>query len=321
MEQIYADQGVPVRVETIKPGAFSSNLEYNAVLTGTRETSANASFDDNIDRIYYKVGDYIQKDSIVLSFPTNNPNARYFQAKVAYENAEATFKRMKDYYDSGGLSKQGFDNAKTSYEVAKADWKSVRQSVKVKAPIGGVLTRINYLESENVRKDDELFAITQINRLKARLWVADTEIIGFKKGQKATAHWNGTTLEGQVVQVDLSMNAEHQAFGVVAEFDNSGLKVRSGVTAKIGVATYLKDDAVVVARKNVANDGSSDYVFVANDGTAHKRAVQLGRKNGLDVEVTRGLQAGDVLITEGQLHLEDGTKIKIIDSEKSSLND
>lgn len=267
------------------------------------------------------MGDYVEKDSIVLSFPTDNPNARYFQAKVAYENGEATFKPTKDYYDSGGLFKQGFDNAKTSYEVARADWESVRQSVKVEAPISGVLTRMNYLESENVKKDDELFTITQIDRLKARLWVADTEITDFRKGQKATARWNGTTLEGRVVQVDLSMNAEHQAFGVVVEFDNSGLKVRSGVTAKIEVATYHNNDAVVVARKNVANDGSADYVFVANGGTAQKRVVQLGRKNGLEVEVTRGLQAGDVLITEGQLHLEDGTKIKIIDSEKSSLND
>ena len=320
MEQIYAEDGVPVRIETINTTGFSSELEYNAVLTGIKESSAYAAVADKIDRINYKVGDCVEKDAVVLTFPTDNPSAQYFQAKVAYENAETTFERMRGYYEVGGLSKQDFDNARTSYEVAKANWDAVSQSVLVKAPISGILTRVNVVESENVHKEDELFVISQINRLKARIWVSDKEIIHFEKGQRAFARWNGDKLEGRVVQVNMSMNRDRRAFGVVIEFENPNAAIRCGVTAKVSVATYQDTDAIVVERKNVTKEGDMNYVYIADNGVARKKPVTLGRNGGLQVEILEGLDAGETLITEGQMHLEDGKKIRIIEPIQRASN-
>ena len=39
MEQIYAEKGVPVKVQEVKPQEFQSRLSYNAVLTGIEEAS------------------------------------------------------------------------------------------------------------------------------------------------------------------------------------------------------------------------------------------------------------------------------------------
>nr|MBN2277385.1 efflux RND transporter periplasmic adaptor subunit [candidate division Zixibacteria bacterium] len=320
MEQIYAEEGIPVCVEPVVPTGFSSELEYNAVLTGIKESSAYAAIADKIDRINYKVGDYIEKDAVVLTFPTDNPSAKYFQAKVAFENAETTFARMRSYFETGGLSKQDFDNAQAAYEVAAANWDAVRQSVLVKAPIGGILTRMNVVESDNVHKDDELFAISQIDHLKARIWVSDKHICSFKLGQEATARWNGATLKGRVVQVDMSMNQNRQAFGVVIEFDNPEKAIRCGVTAGIMVSIYHDSQAVVVERKNIVTQDNVNYVFVAEDNTAHKRKVTLGGSGGLEVEIIDGLMMGEMLITEGQIHLEEGKKIRIIESGQTALN-
>ncbi|MEW5923127.1 MAG: efflux RND transporter periplasmic adaptor subunit [Candidatus Zixiibacteriota bacterium] len=321
MEQIYAEEGVPVKVETVVPAGFSSELEYNAVLTGIKESSAYARISDKIDRIDYQVGDYVEKDAVVLTFPTDNPTAQYFQSKVAFENAEATFARMKSYFEVGGLSKQDFDNAEAAYEVAKANWDAVSQSVLVKAPINGILTRINVVESENAHKDNELFAISQIDHLKARIWVSDKQISSFKTGQQATARWNGAVLKGRVVQVDMSMNQDRQAFGALIDFENPQRAVRCGVTAEISVATYQESDAIVVGRKNIIHEGDVNFVYVVENGHARKKTVTLGRNGGLDVEILSGLEPGEMLIVEGQLHLEDGKKIRIIESQANALSE
>ncbi len=314
MEQIYAEEGVPVRIETIQPGNFSSSIEHQAVLTGIKESSAFATIDDKIDRINYKVGDYVEKDAVVLSFPTDNPSAQYYQAKVNYENAQTAFERMKNYFDVGGLSRQDFDNAQASYEVAKANWDAVRQSVLVRAPISGIVTRINVRETENAHKDDELFAISQIDRLKARIWVSDKQICSISKGQNAVARWNGVTLRGEVVQVDMSMNQQRQAFGVVIEFTNPEMAMRCGVTATIDIETYQDSTAIAIERKNVIKEDTEYYVYVHNGSAAHKRPVTLGRSSETKIEILSGLNPGDELITEGQMHLDDGTKVRIIDS-------
>ena len=82
IEQIYKDDGVPVRTMRVQPGTFKVERSYNAVLTGIEESSAYAKVGDKVEKIYVKVGDYVERDKILLTFPTDNPNARYFQAKV-----------------------------------------------------------------------------------------------------------------------------------------------------------------------------------------------------------------------------------------------
>ena len=314
MEQLYAEQGVPVKVTTVAPQEFIAANEYKAVLTGIEESSAFSAVSDKIDKINYKVGDRVKKDDVVLTFPTDNPKARYYQAKVAYENAESTYERMKGYYEAGGLSKQDLDNARTSYEVAKADWDDVRQSVLIKAPISGVVTSILVSESDNVDKEQEVFTVARMDRLKARFWVAERDIADIKTGLKATAKWDGAVLHGEVTQADLSMNQARQAFGVVAEFDNPGLKVRAGVTGTITVESYRHENAIVVERKDILTDANGTYVYIARNGQAVRQPVTVGRSTGVQAEILAGLTVGDTLITEGQLLLEDGKNIRIVET-------
>ena len=320
IEQIYAREGVPIRTSIVKTSSFIGKVIFTDVLTGIEESSAFAAIDDKIDKIYYQVGDYIEKDSVVISFPTDNPSARYYQAQVSFENARASYERMKSYYESGGLSRQDFENAEAAFKVAEANWDAVRQAVKVRAPISGILTRINLSESENVSEEDELFTVSQIDRLKARVYVSDKDIINIKPGQKASATWNGITLRGQVRQADLSMNQSRKAFGVVLDFANSDHNVRCGVTADITIETRHRDNVIVLNRKDIISDGNGYYVYLNDKGTARTQRVKLGVESGVEVEILEGLRPGDELIVQTQMLLEDGMKVKIIGSTSKTVS-
>ena len=313
MEQLHKENGVPVKVETISRQALSFEHTCHAVLTGIRESSASAAVADKVEKVHYAVGDVVEKDSVVISFPTDNPAAQYQQAKAAFEHAEATLKRMKSLYDNGGISLQDFENTKTQCEVSKANWEAVRQSVKVKAPISGAITQINVQESDNVHSGDKLFTVSQTNKLKAKIWVNENDINIINKDDKVTAEWGGHVIPGRVTQVDLSLDSHKQAFGVVIEFDNPAHTIKSGVNAEIRINSELSNQSLVVERKNILKQGNDDVVFVAANSTAHKRVVTLGKAAGVSVEVTSGLQEGDQLIIEGQMLLKDGDKILIKD--------
>jgi membrane fusion protein (multidrug efflux system) len=312
MEQLYKENGVPVKVQVVELKPLTSEHTFHAVLSGIKETAAKAMVSDKVEKIHYNVGDYVAKDAVVISFPTTNPAAQYFQAKVAYEHAEATLKRMEDLYQDGGISLQDLENIRTQFQVAQANWDAVKKSVKVEAPISGRLTSINVQETDNVKSGDVLFTISQTQKLKAKLWVAENQINDFQVGNKATASWQSVTLEGEVTQVDMSLNSEKQAFGVTLEFDNPNEKIMSGVNAEIKIFTSYGEKAVIIDRKNLINRDNRDYVFVAENGIAREQEIKIGKSLGLDVEVVNGLKQGDSLIVEGQLLLEDAAKIKII---------
>ena len=122
MEKIYEDEGVPVRVETLEPGLFETKLSYHAVLSGIEESSVHAMVSDEVDMIYVQVGDYVEEDQVLISFPPDTPSAKYQQAKVGYENAKLTYERIEQLFQTGGISEQDRDNAKAAYDVAAADW-------------------------------------------------------------------------------------------------------------------------------------------------------------------------------------------------------
>jgi membrane fusion protein (multidrug efflux system) len=320
MEQIYSEEGVPVRTEKIGLTNFADRRNFNAVLSGIEESSAYAMISDKVERVHAKVGDSVRRNDVIISFPTDNPTAQYYQAKVSFENAAASHKRMEGLFETGGISQQELDNARTSYQVAQANWDAVQQAVLVRAPISGVLTKVNVRESDNVQKDDELFTVSRIDKLKAKIWASDKDIRSFKNGASAHATWNGVEISGKVVQVDMSVNQERQAFGVTVELENPDKIPLTGVVAVVNVDLHSNPRAVVVERKNVLKEGEKTYVFVADGGAARKKSVVLGNSHGLDVEVVDGLAPGDELIVEGQMHLQDGAKIRIMSETEPAVS-
>jgi len=312
MEQIYAEEGVPVRVVDVKKGNFEINLSYNAVLTGIEESNVYAAIGDRVEKINVQIGEYVKKDQILLTFPTDNPSANFFQAKVAYENSKKTLERYENLFKTGGISQQNLDNVRTQFRVDEANWAAVRQAIEVKAPISGYVTRINVRETENVDSKELLMTIANTSKLKATLSVAESDIDFVQKGTKVTALWNGKEVVGEVVSVNLAMDPFSKSFRANLEFPNKSNALRAGVTAKLSIAAATSSDVISVNRKNLVKEDEKYYAFLADGDKAKKVEVEIGKDRGLYLEILSGLNENDKLITEGQMFLDNGTKIKIV---------
>lgn len=313
MQQLYSENGVPVKVKEIKKGDYDINLTYNTVLSGIHESEVYATFGDRIEKINVKVGDYVKKDDILLTFPSDNPSAKYYQTKTAFENSKKTLERYENLFKTGGIPQQTLDNVRTQYKVDEANWDAVQQGILVKAPISGYVTIINVRETQNVKAKQALMTISNTKTLKAQLNIAEKDIDFIKKGMKVTAEWSGIAAEGKVVEVDLAMDPVSKTFTAFVEIPNSSGKLRAGVTAQINTSASLNNDVISLDRKYVVRHGENYSAFVAENNTAKEVNLSVGRDRGLFLEILGGLKEGDMLITEGQMFLENGTKIKIID--------
>jgi RND family efflux transporter MFP subunit len=309
MDALYAENGVPVTIQTLQTGMLQPEYVFHAPLTGAEETVVSAMIADEVENIFFAVGDHVKKDDIVITFPADNPATPYYQTKTAFEHADATLRRIKNLYDNGGISLQEYENTKTQYEVTRANWDAIQRSIRVKAPIGGTITRLNVRKSDPVRPGDALFTIADTRTLKAEVWATEEQMNNTRKGVSATAVWRDITLRGRIVQADLSLDQKRNAFKLVMEFTNPDVHMPAGVNAEIRIRAGKGSQAMIIDRKNVRMEGDSAFVFVARDSMAVKQPVVLGRRYEMNVEVIRGLEPGDSLITAGLMLLEDNTKI------------
>lgn len=311
MDTIHKEEGVPVKVEVIKKTGFSDKFLYNAVLAGINETSKYAMIGERIEKIHANVGDYVKKDQLIISFPSDNPSAKYSQARAAYLNAKNVYERNQSLYDAGGISEQNLENIKTQYEVAEADYEAASQMIRVKSPIDGYITNIAVKETQNVEKDQLLFTVARTKTLKADINVGEFEIDRVETGQTAYADWRGTRIIGKVTRVAMSMNPSTKSFNTIVEFDNAGGKVKAGVTADIHIVQE-SGEKIMVERKNIITESNKHYVFVVKNDKAVRKEIKINQSNNVNVVVEEGLTVGDSLITQGQMLLSDGSKVRII---------
>jgi membrane fusion protein (multidrug efflux system) len=310
--QIQEEEGIPVKVTEVKFEAFRKYLSYFSKLSGIKEATRSAIVGGKIEKINFKVGDFVKEDQIVLQFPVDHLAAQYEQAKSSFENAEKTYERMKTLLEAGETAQANFDAAETQYLVAKSNFQAAKDMIFIDAPFDGYIVDMKVNEGDNVNKDAHLFTIAQLNRMKAKVWVTDKEIGLIKKGMSAEITYNNKIYSGKVTDVSLGIDPMKQAFYAEIEFPNPSMELKNGLTVAVKILVHENRSAIIIPRNLVQKDEQGLFVFVDEKGKAAKRYITDGMDSGIEYEVTGGLKKGDRLITQGSAQLNDGVKIKVI---------
>lgn len=313
LDQLHDELGIPVRAKEMMPTHFEQYLRYNATMNGIEETTAQAMLSDVVTEIKVKIGDRVNKDDVIITFPQNSPSAQYQQAKTAFESIEAIRDRMSRLKDQGAISQQDFDNVDTQYKVAKANLASSEQMIFVRAPISGVVTNIMVNTSDRTYPGQDLFTVSSTDGYKATIMIPESEISRIKKGATVRATWGDVSINGRVTAIAMAMDPMRKAFRVEATFPGFRRDLNFGVTAELGMLVESKKDVFVLDRQNIIRQNGEHYVWIA-DGTAAKKVkVSTGLSDLLCYEITEGLTEGDMVITEGLRSLTEGAKIRIIE--------
>ena len=100
---------------------------------------------------------------------------------------------------------------------------------------------------------------------------------------------------------------------VWAQAANPQRSLKPGTSVKLSMLAQTIPDALVVPASSLltATDGSTSVMLVGPDGRAHQKAVQVGIRQGDQVQIAQGLQAGDRVVTSGNYGLPDNTKVNI----------
>ena len=312
MAQIQQEEGFPIQVKTVEYQPFEKFQNYFGKLAGIKEATKGAPFGGRIAQINYKVGDYVEANEVVIEFPVDEPGSMYETAKVTYENSKRMYERTKVLLNAGETSQANFDNVEAQYLVNKRNYENAKQLTFIEAPFSGTIVDIKVNVGDNVNKDASLFTIAQLHKMRVKLWITEKEVNQIKKGLTAEMDFGGKTYTGTVVEKSLALDPARQAFYAEVEFDNSKKELKSGVTVEIKVLIYKNPKAIIIPRNLVMNDDGGQFVFIEKDGKALKSYVSNGQDSGIYLEVSKGLQIGDKLITKGGSQLTDGAKVNVI---------
>ncbi len=312
LQQIQAEEGIPVRLLEVQPQTFLHQLRYNALLSGAEESTVQSNLSEVIQSIHAKVGDRVSKGQLIVSFPSNAPAAQYEQASAAYAAQLQAYQRMERLFEKGAISRQELDNLETGLKVSKANLDASQSMIRITSPISGVITALNVNPAQKSYPGQDLFTVSSTSGYKAVIMVPDKDVASIKKGAQVTAEVNGETLSGRITEVGMAVDMYARSVRVEATFPGANRNISYGSNAKICVNVLSQPNTIVVNREHISFENSKAWVWINKDNHAYKVQIETGLNDQLRYEVLAGLEPGDELITEGTHLLSENSRIRVI---------
>lgn len=311
IEQLQKKEGIPVKIVELQKENYSQELTFSGKIRGLKESMVTSSIAGRIETIAKDVNDKVKEDDVVINVPTDVPASQYNQAKDNFELTQNTYNRMQKLFESGAISQQDLDQVEVQYKVAQSNFDSIDKILNIESPIDGVIS-IMYAEvGDMINPGDQLFQVVDNSYYKTRVYVPESQIKDIRKGQKVTATWNNIVFSGKVSKVSTAIDYDTNAFIVDILYPNNKQDIKIGVTADVKIEVY-KTEAIAVESQYILTDGEQTYVYLKNADKAQKRVIEVGRRLNGNFEIISGLEAGDILISQGASYLSDNSLIKIV---------
>jgi Cu(I)/Ag(I) efflux system membrane fusion protein len=170
------------------------------------------------------------------------------------------------------------------------------------APTSGIVTEINIAEGQSISEGSMLYKIEDITKLwvEAELYSNETSLV--KTGDKISVSISGdenNKIEAQVIFLSPEFRSNTQVIVMRASIDNSKLKFKPGQQIQVAL-THSTREALALPVDAVIRDEKGTHVYIqVGLNTFRPRMVKTGLENFDQVEITEGINEGDIVATSG----------------------
>ena len=272
--------------------------------------------------------------------------ANLVRARANFGHADIDFTRASNLFQSASLVKPQYDQAKAQYDEAAASVAAADAAVQtaeaglanthaavkeaklslsdttLRAPFAGWISARNVDRGSLVGGSTVGFSIVDTHLVKAVFAVPDTTLSSVRLGQKQPVMLDALqrTVTGVITSISPQADPQSRVFSIEVTIDNSREDVRPGMIGSLiwGASRDLSPRLVVplnaVVRSSADPNGFAVFRLTERDGKscALAQTIEIGQTIGNSIEVTRGLTAGQKIISLGGAQVRDGQQVNIL---------
>jgi len=274
-----------------------------------------------INRVWVRLGQRVKSGDQLLEVITA-PDARmqYLQAQSLVDYARRELERQQRLQSEQLATRSQVDSANKSLVDAQAALKALqlrgmdKAEVTLRAPMDGVITRLDVSQGQRVQADTTALLIAAEQRLIARLGVEPEDLAKVEAGSPVTL----TSIFVPDVRIDTTVREVHamidpatQLVEVLAEIPADRTEQLVLGSRIVGLIQLQSSPAVVVPRSAVLGEPGDRYVFTVHENRARRVAVQTGIETADLIAVKGALRPGDAVVVTGNYELQDGMAVRM----------
>ncbi len=299
-----------------------------------------------IERLLVEKGDFVKKGTVIAALEDDVIKAQLEEARATVDSAKASLKqveanleviekdrlRLENLYKKRAIATQRLDHIEAEHKamlaarnLAEAQVKRAEAGLKqlgilhkdhqIYAPINGFVSARHADRGAMSSLLQPIIRISNEKKLKVVTTVTERDFPNIGKGMKAEMRVDAfpdKVFTGCISVVNPTIDPATRTGEIEINIPNRELVLSSGMFAHIVI--HLGERRALVISRDALNKlpGTGNYyVYVVKDGKAVLKNVRTGLGDDNNVEIIKGLKAGEKVVVRGQNRLKDGSPVAI----------
>jgi len=306
------DIGTQVKVLKVTKTDFSDSILAMGSIKGFAQVNLGFQLAGVVSAFNFREGDEIRTGQIIAQLDPQEQLLKFEEAKVNYNNQQAL-------YDLGAIIPLKLQEAKIKLDLAQNEL----TKTAIIAPSDGILGSRDVEVGSTVTPNMKVATFLDINDVFAEVGIMEREINKVVVGQDVKINidaYPDLDFGGTVTNIAPMVKGKSKTLTVKVQIANPYRLLLPGMFVRARVKIFETKNAIIIPRPALKKVKGAYHVFTVNQNNkAEFKTVKLGYVTTDNVQITEGLNEGDLVCVEGMEELKDGAKVQIMEYQSTTF--
>lgn len=318
----------PVLVKELRPDTFRHFISTNGSVEAVQEAFISPETNGQITEIYVEEGERVKKGELMAQLNTSVIRSNIEEVKTNLELARKTYQKQKRLWEDSVGSEMQYLEAKNRKESLENRLETLREQLdmsEIRAPFGGIVEAVEQKIGEMGNPGIQMLHLVNLKKLKIKSELAEQYMAHVHEGDRVRIHFPAYPEMVKTVPITRKgsvIDEGSRTFVVEGRIDNDNEKIKPNQVCVMKVRDYINDTALIVPSEVIKQDMQGDFVYILREEqgstVAEKVYIETGRTHNNQTVLTRGVEAGDKVITSGYTQVSEGGEVQVKQREEFS---
>ncbi len=307
---------IAVDYSVLRTKNFDETISTFGYLLSNEETDLRSEASGKITEINFTEGTRVKEGTLLVKINDKDLQAQYERAVHRQKLAEDKERRQHVLLDKDAISQEEYETALTELNSLKAETDLIKAQIErteIRAPFDGTVGLRNVSVGEYISPQIMVTKLINNNPIKLSFSVSEKYYGVVKPNSMVKFRVRGDNhiYEAKVYAIEPTIEEETRSIRMRALASNTDGLLFPGTSVTVQFAMTPIYNAIMVPSEALISEASGHKAFVYKGGVAEYRDLEIGIRTESQVQVTKGLRAGDTLIVSGILQIRPGSLVKL----------
>ncbi|MDR2724437.1 MAG: efflux RND transporter periplasmic adaptor subunit [Holosporaceae bacterium] len=322
---VLAENRAAVAVMTVFKSSVAITLKSIGTATSNESVDIMSNVTQIVSSVHFNDCEYVKKGQLLVQLNIDRKIAEKKQMEINLLEQQRELNRLKILREKKVVPEKDYDIQKTKLLDAQAKLDGINADIKessIAAPFDGVLGIRKVSVGALLTPSSIITTIDDIDKIKVDFTLPEKYILLLVPNLKITARCAALAekkFDGYILAIEPRISAASRSISMRGVIANREHLLKPGMMLKITIRLKNRE-AICIPEKALSSIGEKHYVFILSDSARAKlRYVTIGERENGFVEIEKGLNSGDKIITEGVNKLSDNNLVTIVKDDTIEL--